>query len=161
LIPFKPAVVFNKLTEFSVLDGATAKEELFKKQAKEQEKTWRKSNGNRIVQKYSTIYASDACWKTIACNEAEEAAIAKIACKKGKAYNKKVLVWTRIVHRQAAKWGVKWVTNIQRRRRQFMVMWEREFKPALERRNARRALEIKYCMNLYLNGYVEEEPVVL
>jgi hypothetical protein len=88
----------EKAMKIMVLDGATAKEELFKKQAEEQEKTRRKYNGNRIVQKYGTIYAGDARLKTIARNEAEEAAIAEITCKKDEAYNKKVLVRTGIVH---------------------------------------------------------------
>jgi hypothetical protein len=66
-----------------------------------------KSNSNRIVEKYGTIYARDACLKTIACNKAEEAAITKIVCKKDEAYNKKALVRTGIVYWQAAKWGVK------------------------------------------------------
>jgi hypothetical protein len=39
----------NKALNIMVLDGATAKEELFKKQAKGTEKVRRKSKGNRTV----------------------------------------------------------------------------------------------------------------
>jgi hypothetical protein len=59
----------NKALNIMVLDRATAKEELFKKQAEETEKVRRKSKGNRTVQKYGTIYAGDARLKTIARNE--------------------------------------------------------------------------------------------
>jgi hypothetical protein len=51
-----------------VLDGATAKEELFKRQAEETEKVRRKSKSNRTVQKYGTIYADDARLKVIVRN---------------------------------------------------------------------------------------------
>jgi DDE superfamily endonuclease len=72
----------NKALNIMVLDGATAKEELFKKQAEETEKVRRKSKGNRTVQKYGTIYVGDARLKAIARNEAEDAAVAEIARKR-------------------------------------------------------------------------------
>jgi hypothetical protein len=113
------------------------------------------------VQKYGTIYAGDARLKTIARNKAEEAAIAEIARKKEEAYTKKMLARTGIVYRQAARWGFEWAADIRKRRGKFIGMLEREFMPALERRNARRALKIKERRNLHLNGYIEEEPIVL
>ena len=88
----------NKALNIMVLDGATAKEELFKKQAEETEKVRRKSKGNRTVQKYGTIYAGDARLKAIARNEAEDAAVAEIAHKKAEAYSKKCLIRIGIVH---------------------------------------------------------------
>lgn len=66
----------------------------------------RKSKGNKVIQKYGVIYASDARLKAITCNETEDAAVAEIAHKKDESYNKKCLYRTGIVHRQAAKWAV-------------------------------------------------------
>jgi hypothetical protein len=68
------------------------------------------------------IYASDARLKAAARNEAEEAAIAEIARKKDEAFQKKYMNRIGITHRQAAKWGIKWVANIKKRRRQFIRM---------------------------------------
>jgi hypothetical protein len=58
--------------------------------------------------------------KAIACNEAEDAAVAEIAFKKAEAYFKKCLTQIGIVYRQAAKWAVKWTASIKQRKKQFI-----------------------------------------
>ena len=55
------------------------------------------------------IYTGDARLKTIAQNEAEEAAIAEIAQKRNEAYNKKVMNKIGITYRQAARSATKWL----------------------------------------------------
>jgi hypothetical protein len=63
----------------------------------------------------------------------EDAAVATIIRKKEGSYNKMVLKRTGIVHRQAARWATKWIMDIKKRRKQFVVMLAHEFMPSLER----------------------------
>ena len=82
---------------------------------------------NWTVQKYGVIYAGDARLKTIARNEAEEAAIAEIARKRDEAYNKKVMNKIGITHRQAARSATKWLAAWAKKRVIFHKMLLKEF----------------------------------
>jgi hypothetical protein len=93
--------------------------------------------------------------------KAEDPAVAEIARKKAEAYSKKYLIRVGIVHRQAARWAVKWIASIKQRRKQFMDMLVSEFMPAWERQERRRAQRQAERLNFHLNGYISEEPIVL
>ena len=87
----------DKGSKILVLSRKLAEEELFKKAEAEKEKKRYRSRA-RYIQLYRTIYTGDTRLRTIARNEAEEAAIAAIEARKVAAIERKAI-------KEAAKAG--------------------------------------------------------
>jgi hypothetical protein len=94
----------------------------------------------------------------VQCSILSPAAIAEIARKKDEAYHKKCIKSVGIIHRQAAKWGVKWVANIVKRRRQLIHGHVGGRVHASIRTQGKKREE---RLQLLLNGYIYDEPIIL